>query len=92
MRIMKSIVVAGMLACIIGTARADEIVGAVDNINLTRNRITVGGKIFAMSPHNTVGAKIGDLKIGDRVRVFYASGRVPSETRFNAIRVEKEGN
>jgi hypothetical protein len=92
MGIIKSTVVAGILACMIGTAHADEITGTVDDINLTRNRITVGGKSFAMSPHNTVGVKIGDLKIGDRVRVFYASGRVPSETRFNAMRVEKEGN
>lgn len=91
MRMIKSAVVAGMLACMIGTAQAGEIVGTVDDINLTRNRITVGDKIFAMSPHNTVGAKIGDLKIGDRVRIFYAAGRVPSETRFNAMRVEKEG-
>ena len=92
MRTMKSAAIAGMLACMIGTAQADEMVGRIDDINLIRNTITVGGKIFSMSPQNTVGSRIGELKKGDQVRIFYAAGRVRSETRFNAIRVEKRGD
>jgi len=91
MRGMKSVAVAGMLACMIGAARSDELVGTINAINTTRNTISVGDKIFAVSPQNTVGPRIGDLKRGDRVKIFYASGRVRSETRFNAIRIEKQG-
>ena len=91
MRLMKSAAVAGILACMIGAAKADEVVGRIDDINLIRNTITVGDKIFAMSPQNTVGSPIGELKKGDRVRIFYAAGRVRSPTRFNAISVEKQG-
>jgi hypothetical protein len=92
MRGMKSLAVAGALACMIGAAKSDELVGTIDDINTTRNTISVGNKIFAVSPQNTVAPRIGDLKRGDRVKIFYASGRVRSETRFNAIRIEKQGN
>jgi hypothetical protein len=88
---MKGVAVAGVLAGMIGAAEADELVGTIDGINTTRNTISVGDKIFAVSPQNTVGPRIGDLKKGDRVRIFYAPGRVRLETRFNAIRIEKQG-
>ncbi|MGH6904644.1 MAG: hypothetical protein ACREIR_18105 [Geminicoccaceae bacterium] len=88
---MKSVAIAGVLACMIGAAKADELVGTIDDIDTTRNTISVGDKIIAVSPQNTVGPRIGDLRKGDRVKIFYASGRVSSETRFNAIRIEKQG-
>jgi hypothetical protein len=91
MRMIKSVAVAGVLACMIGPAKSDELVGTIDDINTTRNTISVGDKIFAVSPQNTVGPRIGELRKGDRVKIFYASGRVRSKTRFNAIRVEKQG-
>jgi hypothetical protein len=91
MRMIWSVAVSGALACMIGAAKSDELVGTIDDINTTRNTISVGDKIFAVSPQNTVGPRIGELRKGDRVKIFYASGRVRSKTRFNAIRVEKQG-
>ena len=91
MRRMKSAAIAGVLAWMIGAANADELVGLVADIDLIRNTITVGDKIFSMSPQNTVGVRIGELKVGDSVAVFYAAGRIRSQTRFNAIRVETQG-
>jgi hypothetical protein len=91
MRMIRSVAVAGVLAWMIGAAAADELMGTIDDINTTRNTIIVGGRIFAVSPQNTVGLGIGELRVGDHVKIFYASGRVRSKTKFNAIRIEKQG-
>jgi hypothetical protein len=90
MRKRSGMALAGVLACVIGTAKADEEHGTIDKINPTTNTISVGDKIFAVSPNNTVGPALGELKVGDRVKVFYASGRVQKETKFNAMRIEKQ--
>ena len=62
MRMIRSVAVAGALACMIGAAKSDELVGTIDDINTTRNTISVGDKIFAVSPQNTVGPRIGELR------------------------------
>ena len=53
MRGMKIAMVPGVLACMIGAAKADELVGTIDAINTTRNTISVTDEIFAVSLQNT---------------------------------------
>jgi type II secretory pathway component PulM len=76
------------LALSAATASADEVTGAITNIDLTGNTFQVEGKTFTASPTNTVGAKLADLKEGDTVKVEATdieSGKQP----INAMRLEK---
>jgi ABC-type glycerol-3-phosphate transport system substrate-binding protein len=69
-------------------ASADELVGTISNINLTRNTFMVEGKTFTASPSNTVGVKLSDLTEGDKVRVDASdiqSGKQP----INAMSLQK---
>lgn len=86
MRKILGLTAASVMALMIGTASADEASGPVEKIDLTSNRIWVGGKIFSMAPANTVGVKITDLKEGDMVSVHFSS-KGTSETSFNALSV-----
>jgi hypothetical protein len=47
----------------------DKTTGTVENIDVERNTFELEGKTFSASPANTVGAKLSDLKEGDRVTV-----------------------
>jgi hypothetical protein len=82
---------AGALALLAQGASAEEVSGAISNIDLTANTFMVDGKTYAASPENTVGAKLSDLQEGDTVRVEFseedaASGKSP----INAMVLEKE--
>jgi hypothetical protein len=47
----------------------DRTVGTIENIDPTRNTFEVEGKTFSASPANTVGAKLSELREGDKVTV-----------------------
>jgi hypothetical protein len=69
-------------------ASADDITGAISNIDLNRNTFTLNGKTYAASPRNTVGVKLSALKEGDRVRIQSEdtnSGKEP----YNVITLKK---
>jgi hypothetical protein len=76
-----------------GAAIAAEAKGKINEIDSIANRIflTQADKnfIFAMSPSNTSGVKIGDLMVGDSVTVFYSSAG-KSDVEFNAMSVVKD--
>jgi hypothetical protein len=69
-------------------ASADEVTGTISNIDLTRNTFVVEGKTFTASPSNTVGAKLSDLKDGDKVRVD-ASDIEGAKQPINAMAIQK---
>jgi hypothetical protein len=69
-------------------ASADELVGTISNINLTRNTFMVEGKTFTASPSNTVGVKLSDLTEGDKVRVD-ASDIETGKQPINAMSLQK---
>jgi hypothetical protein len=69
-------------------ASADEVTGTITNIDLTANTFELEGKTFTASPTNTVGAKLSELKDGDKVTVEATdieSGKEP----INAMRLER---
>ena len=70
------------------TAQAEEVTGAVENIDLTRNTFEVGDKIFTASPMNTVGPTLEELKEGDQVTVFFEDAG--SGQPINATTITKE--
>jgi hypothetical protein len=83
MRKIPALAAACALAFMVGSARAAEVIGKVE-----RNTILVDGRVFAISPTNTVGLRIDQLKEGDRVRISYST-KGKSYMKFNAMRVEK---
>ena len=65
---------AAVLALWAVAASADQLTGTISNIDLTRNSFTLGGWEFRASPYNTVGAKLSELKNGDKVTAYYTTG------------------
>ena len=63
-----------MLALWASAASADQLTGTISNIDLTRNSFTLEGWEFRASPYNTVGAKLSELKDGDKVTIEYTTG------------------
>ena len=81
-------VLAAVLVLMAGAASADQVTGKICLIDRIANRIVVAGKSFAISPSNTVGPKIHELKPGDVVRVTFSS-RSSSDVLANAMKVKK---
>lgn len=77
-----------LLVLMAGAASADQVTGKIYLIDRIANRIVVAGMSFAMSPNNTVGPKIHELKPGDVVRVTFSS-KGPSDVLANAMKVKK---
>jgi hypothetical protein len=77
---------------IVSSVAADEVSGKITNImGSTNNAFIVGDKVFAASPSNTVGAKLSDLKEGDKVTVTYAHiGDTSGKSSINALTLMKE--
>lgn len=72
-------------------ASAEEVRGAISNIDLTASTFMVDGKTYTASPDNTVGVKLSDLSDGDTVRVEFASSDAESgKSPINAMVLEKE--
>lgn len=88
MRKRLAIVGAAALALSAAAASADEVTGTITNIDLTANTFEVDGKVFTASPTNTVGAKLADLKEGDKVTVE-ATDIQEGKQPINAMRLEK---
>lgn len=91
MQKIMGIVAASALVLMAHAASADEVTGAISNIDLTSNTFVVDGKTYAASPSNTVGAKLSDLAEGDTVTVEFATrdantGKQP----INAMALKKE--
>jgi hypothetical protein len=84
MRRMLGILAATAIVGAASAASADEITGPIKNIDLRANTFMVGGTIFAASPENTVGAKLANLKDGDRVTVVYGAN-VSQRGPWNAL-------
>ena len=70
------------------TAQAEEVTGAVENIDLTRNTFEVDGKIFTASDTNTVGPDLTELKEGEQITVFFEDAG--SGEPINAVTITKE--
>ena len=81
---------AAAAALILGAAaaQADQVTGAVENIDLTRNTFEVEEKVFTASPSNTVGPTLEELKESDQVTVSYED--TGSGQPFNATTITKE--
>ena len=85
---MLGIAAAAVFALGTSMAQAEEVTGAVENIDLTRNTFTIGDKVFTASPMNTVGPTLEELKEGDQVTVFYEDAG--SGQPINATTITKE--
>jgi hypothetical protein len=72
-------------------ASANEVTGAISKIDLVRNTFVVQGIYFAASPNNTVGAKLFQLKDGDRVTVKYSDDWANQMGPANAMILKKAG-
>lgn len=91
MRKFLAIAAAGALALLAQGASADEVSGTISDIDMTANTFMVDGKTYAASPENTVGAKLGDLKEGDKVKVEFATQDATSgKSPINAMALQKE--
>lgn len=85
---MLGMAAAAVFALGTSMAHAEEVTGAVENIDLTRNTFSVGDKVFTASPMNTVGPTLEELKEGDQVTVFFESAG--SGEPINAMTITKE--
>jgi hypothetical protein len=91
MQKILGMVAAGALALMAHGANADEVSGAISNIDMTAATFEVDGKVFTADPNNTVGTKLGDLQEGDTVRVEFATEDAESgKSPINAMALEKE--
>jgi hypothetical protein len=88
MRKLLAVGGAAALALWAMAASADEVTGTISNIDLNRNTFQVEGKTFTASPSNTVGAKLSELKEGDKVRVDTADMTATKEP-YNAMSLKK---
>jgi len=79
---------AAALVMMAGVAAADEVTGAVENIDLTAMTFQVGDKMFAASPENTVGVKLDELMDGDKVTVVYTE-ETSGDDPINAMELMK---
>jgi hypothetical protein len=88
MRKLLAVGGAAALALWAAAASADEVTGTISNIDVTRNTFMLEGKTFTASPSNTVGAKLSELKEGDKVRVD-ATDIETGKQPINAMSIQK---
>lgn len=79
---------AAALVFMASAAIADEISGAVENLDKTANTFVVDGKPFALSADASGDVTIDDLKDGDQVKIEYVQNQ-GSEPN-NVMKIEKE--
>jgi hypothetical protein len=70
-------------------ASADDVTGTISNIDLTRNTFMLEGKTYTASPTNTVGAKLSELKDGDKVTISTATAGAPEKEPINVMVLKK---
>ena len=85
---MLGMAAAAVFALGTSMAQAEEVTGAVENIDLTRNTFEVEDKVFTASPMNTVGPTLEELKEGDQVTVSFEDAG--SGEPVNAMTITKE--
>ena len=85
---MFGMAAAAALVLAASTAQAEEVTGAVENIDLTRNTFEVEGTVFTASDTNTVGPDLEELKEGEQVTVFFEDAG--SGEPINAVTITKE--
>jgi hypothetical protein len=91
MQKLLGLVAASALALLAHGASAEEVSGAISDIDLTANTFMVDGKTFTASPENTVGTALSDLQDGDTVRVEFSEADASSgKSPINAMVLEKE--
>ena len=88
MRTMLGMVTATVLALMAGGAVADEVMGTISNIDLTRKTFTVEGKTFTAIAEQYRGVKLEELKDGDTVRVD-ATNIETGKQPINAMSLQK---
>lgn len=86
---MLRMLIGGLAATMmfIGAALANEMTGAIEEIDLTAMRMTVDGQVFNVSPENVVGPTLEELEVGDTVTVTY-QGEAGMPT-YNAMTISK---
>jgi hypothetical protein len=89
MRKLLAVGGAAALALSAMAASADELTGTISNIDLTRNTFMLEGKTFTASPSNTVGAKLSEVKEGDKVRVDAANISETEKQPINVMSLQK---
>jgi hypothetical protein len=87
---MLGMAAAAVFALGTSMAQAEEVTGAVENIDLTRNTFSIGDKVFTASPMNTVGPTLEELKEGDQVTVFYEDAGSGQPINATTITMEEE--
>jgi len=87
MRKMLGLAAAAFLALGVSAASAEEVKGAVANIDLAKGTFEVAGKRFITSEVNTAGVKLSELKEGEEVRVMFG-GTAPSDEGGDVINAE----
>jgi hypothetical protein len=66
-------------------ASANEVTGTISKIDQTRNVLVIDGIPYTASPYNTVGVKLSQLKVGDRVTLQYADTLSQERWPINAM-------
>ncbi len=84
--------IAAAMAFVLGAslAHADEATGTITQIGPTENTFMIGDKMFTASPENTVGPKLDELKVGDKVTVFYEKSQSGSVSNATSITLNKD--
>jgi hypothetical protein len=80
-------VASAALALMVGTAKAEGISGAIEEIDPEAATIVIGGTVFTVTT-GTVGLKINELEQGDTVEVVYSPTSVTEDT-FNALMIRR---
>ena len=83
---------AAAMAFVLGAslAHADEATGVITQISPTDHTFMIGDKIFTASPQNTVGPTIKELKVGDKVTVFYERAQNGPVSNATSITLNKD--
>jgi hypothetical protein len=70
-------------------ASADETTGTITEIDHIKNIFVVDGVPYAASPHNTVGVKLSELKVGDKVTFEYTDDPAEQKWPINVMMLKK---
>ena len=70
-------------------ASADETTGTITEIDHIKNTFVVDGVPYAASPNNTVGVKLSQLKVGDRVTFEYTDDPAEQKWPVNVMELKK---
>ena len=88
MRKMLGLAAAAFLALGVSAGSAEEVKGAIMNIDAAKGTFQVGEKIFQASEANTEGPDLSELKEGEQVKVMFEED--PGTTdMLNALVIEK---